>query len=103
MKPLAPMLGQGYGPAPAPDPVEPVKAAPIATGRQRAPYRNLDVWPRARAMLAATKEPLSASAIGKALGVETKCVLNALAYHAGEVEREGTKMQYAFRLKARTA
>lgn len=89
MNPLAPILGQGYGPPSAPEP----SAEPA-----RRPYRNLDVWPRARSMLAASEEPLTSGEIARALGVDCKNVLMALAYHEAEVERL-TGRPYRFRLR----
>lgn len=89
MNPLAPSLGQGYGPPPAPKKPE--------AGARR-PYRNLDVWPRARAMLAAAPEPLTSGEIAKALGVDGKNVLMAFGYHAGQVERiDGKPLRFRLR------
>lgn len=81
MNPLAPVLGQGPGPAPA-----------------RRPYRNLDVWPRARAMLAAADGPIATGEIARALGVEAKNVIMALGYHSVEVERiDGRPLRWRLR------
>lgn len=95
MNPLAQILGQGYGPPPVPDVEQGV--ATIEPGAKR-PYRNLDVWPRTRAMLAAAEQPLTSGEIARALGVDSKNVLMALAYHAAEVERLDGR-PYRFRLR----
>lgn len=82
-----PFLGMTFGgsqPPPAPE--------------AKRPYRNLDVWPRTRAMLAAAEEPLTSGEIARALGVDSKNVLMALAYHAAEVERLDGR-PYRFRLR----
>lgn len=70
---------------------------PPAPGAKR-PYRNLDVWPRARAMLAAANEPLASGEIARALGVEAKNVIMALGYHSAEVERiDGKPLRWKLR------
>lgn len=97
MKPaMPPFVGMVFGGAPAGN-VGSLPGDPQTPAKR--PYRNLDVWPRARAMLAAAAEPISAGEIARALGVESKNVLTEFYRHADEVERSGERMKYRWRLR----
>lgn len=89
MNPLAPVLGQGPGPAPA---------EPAAAPERRRPGQ-LDAWGKVKAALGSAPGPLTCAELKAATGLPANNLSVALATHKGELVRTGASKPFRYALR----